>query len=227
MSRRAARLGLLALLVTCPGCITSSLWGWADGPSFEAAAEAEEVLDWRRVDGGELEVRVRWSDGRTTRERLGLDHPGSPAHLMARAREGAARDPAAAAADVRLAVRRGWPDRGLARDPALAPAAAEPQLLEADAAPVVSPTFVVRRLGEVRDGRAAAELLLVDQDGDTAFMAHLAPELERDGEGEAGRKVVAVLLSPVTVCLDVATAPIQGLVFAYFLAVLGEALGGT
>lgn len=208
--RRAKTLLLLALAAASglSGCCTTTLWYQLDG---DLDVTAEEVASWSRTDDEGFRVVVRYSDDSEVSV-LVREQPGTPADLLRGADRG---DPAASAARVRLAVRRGLVSRAFARDRRLARLADQPDFRAAAVAPVVSPTFGV---GPASNS-VYRELLLRGDDREAIRVEYLRPSWSDPGVGDWA---VVVLGTPFTFALDVVTSPFQ----LVLLLAIGEAVGG-
>lgn len=202
MARRSLPVAGLLALAFVPGCFfTESTWDWAEQRATIEGATAAAVTSWRRDEGETFRVRVRYTDEHEREVRVNEDVPGGPADLFRSASPG--RGDEHSAELVLMAVRRGLVSRAFASDPRYAPLDRYPDFQDACVAPLVSPTFV---LGEGR----YRQLRLVGDDGVPVPIETLAPQ-DRYVD-RPGRKIFALLVSPVTLVLDAATLPVQGVV---------------
>lgn len=227
-----ARLAALSLaLVLMPGCyFTGGLWDWAVDDGYTIDAWPEHIVGSRARTGVALDdegfdVHVRWTDGSSSTEWVGLESDGSPANLIAAARAHArGHDPAKAAWLLRLATTRGWPRRDFADDAAFASARGEADFAVASAAPVTSPTFFLGPPLRGTDGRPERRDLWLRGTADELRVVELQPRTHyEDSRGGPLGYLVALVATPLTLALDVVTFPGQVVV----VVMLGRALAGA
>lgn len=223
----ALSLGLLLL----PGCyFTGGLWDWAEDDGYTIDAWPEQIVGSTARTGVALDdegfdVHVRWTDGTSSTERVGVDSDGSPADLVAGARVHAREhDPAKAAWLLRLATTRGWPRRDFADDAAFATVRGEADFAAACAAPVTSPTFFLAPPPRGTDGRPERRDLWLRGTADELRIVELEPKVHyEDSRGGPLGYLVALVTTPLTLALDVVTFPGQ----VVFVVMLGRALAGA
>lgn len=228
--RAASSLSLLAL-VLLPGCFfTGGVWDWAEDDGFTVDAWPESITGSNRrtgegADDEGFDVFVRWTDGSTSTERVGREADGSPADLVAGARAfaRAPADPAKAAWLLRLATTRGWPRRDFVDDAAFAALGGQPDFAVACAAPISSPTFFLGPTAN-RSSRPEQRDLWLRGTADEVAVVELLPKVQyEDTRGGPLGYLVAVLVTPVTLALDIVTFPGQ----VVFVVLLGRALAGV
>jgi hypothetical protein len=227
-----ARLPALSLaLLLLPGCyFTGELWDWAEDDGYMVDAWPEQIVGSTARTGAALDdegfdVHVRWTDGSSSTERVGLENDGSPADLVAAARAHArGHDPAQAAWLLRLATTRGWPRRDFADDPAFTTVRGEADFATACAAPVTSPTFFLGPPPRGTDGRTERRDLWLRGTADELRIVELQPRTHyEDSRGGPLGYLVALVATPVTLALDVVTFPGQ----VILVVLIGRALGGV
>lgn len=195
---------MLLLLLLGPGCVfTDGVWDWAEDRETIEGATPAAVTSWRRGDGETFVVSVRYTDESERQVTVG-DVSGTGAGLL---REiPLLYDPKYQAELFLLAVGRGLVTREFATDHRFTRCRDFADFQAASVAPVVTPTFTVGPLVE-----RAAELHLRGLDGRSVPVALLEPT--DHSEPRDGRKALAVVATPFTFVLDVATLPIQALYY--------------